>query len=293
MATKKRASRRASGRTTKRSLGTKKRGSAAHKKAGSTLVPLVGRIFSREVVGALLLVAGLFFTAAFLTGRGAFLGEAGFAALTHLLGPVGLALAPLAALAGVLLLLGSLPWLKTLGATLLLLAFATTLAGSLPEGLRFDAGSYPGRGGLLGSGLYSAIHATGGSVAAVLALVFLYVVGVLLLTGVTLEVLAEKADDLVRSLYSGLRGLFRDRWSEGEDLPVSGKMREEAPPFEGLPPMEDTAGVSRGLGDEEDEALEIVLPERRGPSGFEEEREVVTGEYVLPPLSLLNLGRGD
>ena len=293
MATKKRASRRVSGRATKGSSGAKKRGSAARKKGGTSLGPLVERAFSREVVGALLLVAGLFFTAAFLTGRGAFLGEAGFTALTHLLGPAGLALAPLAALAGILLLIGDFPWVRTLGVLLLLLAFATTLAGFLPQELRFDAGAYPGRGGLLGSGLYSAIHATGGSVAAVLALVFLYVVGILLVTGATLEVLAEKVDDLVRSLYSGLRGFFRGRRSGGEDLADSGYVREEAPPFEGPLPEENPAGASRGSGDEEDEALEIVLPERRDPSGFEEEREVVTGEYVPPPLSLLKLGRGD
>jgi S-DNA-T family DNA segregation ATPase FtsK/SpoIIIE len=274
----------------------RKRGSAGRRKGGSALIPLVEWVFSRAVVAALLLVAGLFFTAAFLTGRGAFLGEAGFAALTHLLGPVGLALAPLAALAGVLLLLiGSLPWLRTLGATLLLLAFATTLAGSLPEGLRFDAGAYPGRGGLLGSGLYSAIHAGGGSVAAVLTLVFLYTVGVLLLTGVTLEVLAEKADELARSLYSGLRGFLEKRRSGGEGLPVSGHVREEAPPLEDPPPEEDYAGASRGLGvgDEGGEVLEIVLPEGSRRSGLEEEREAMTGEYVPPPLSLLSLGRGD
>jgi S-DNA-T family DNA segregation ATPase FtsK/SpoIIIE len=293
MATKKRASRRASGRATTRFSGTRKRGSAAHRKGGLALVPLVEWVFSRAVVAALLLVVGLFFTAAFLTGRGAFLGEAGFAALTHLLGPVGLALAPLAALAGVLLLIGSLPWLRALGATLLLLAFATTLAGSLPEGLRFDAGAYPGRGGLLGSGLYSAIHAGGGSVAAVLTLVFLYTVGVLLLTGITLEVFAEKADELTRSLYSGLRGFLEKRRSGGEGLPVSGYVREEAPPLEDSPPEEDYAGASRGLGDEGGEALEIVLPEGSCRSGLEEGREVMTGEYVPPPLSLLSLGRGD
>ncbi len=237
MATKKRASRRAPGKATTGYSGTRKRGSAARRKGGSALASLVGWVFSRAVIASLLLVAGLFFTAAFLTDRGAFLGEAGFVALVHLLGPVGLALAPLAALAGVLLLIGSLPWLRILGVTLLLLAFATTLAGSLPQGLRFDAGAYPGRGGLLGSGLYSALHAGGGSVAAVLALVFLYAVGVLLLTGVTLKVLAEKADELARSLYSGLRGFLEKRRSGGEGLPVSGHVREEAPP----PPAERAA----------------------------------------------------
>jgi S-DNA-T family DNA segregation ATPase FtsK/SpoIIIE len=276
----------------------RKRGSATRRKGGLALVPLVQWVFSRAVVAALLLVAGLFFTAAFLTGRGAFLGEAGFAALTHLLGPVGLALAPLAAIVGVLLLIGCLPWLRTLGATLLLLAFATTLAGSLPEGLRFDAGAYPGRGGLLGSGLYSAIHAGGGSVAAVLTLVFLYAVGVLLLTGVTLEVLAGKADELARSLYSGVRGFLEKRRSGGEGLPVSGHAREEAPPVEEAPSLEDPlegeyAGASRGLGDEGGEALKIVLPEGSRRSGLEEKREAVTGEYMPPPLSLLRLGRGD
>src|SRR5918998_663981 len=285
MAAKKRASRRASGGAMKGSSGTRKRGSAARKKGGMSLAPLGERILSRVVVGALLLVAGLFFTAAFLTGRGAFLGEAGFAALTHLLGPAGLALAPLAALAGVLLLIGNLPWLRTFGVALLLLAFATTLAGSLPEGLRFDAGAYPGRGGLLGSGLYSAIYATGGSVAAVLALVFLYTVGVLLLTGVTLEVLAEKADELARSLYSGLRGFLEKRRSGGEGLPVSGHVREKAPPLAAPSAEEDYAGASRGLGDEGGEALEIVLPEGSHRSGLEEEREAVTGEYAPPPLS--------
>src|SRR5919112_1313187 len=295
MATRKRASRRASGRVMKRSSGTRKRGSAARKKGGTSLAPLVERItriFSPAVVGALLLVAGLFFSAAFLTGRGAFLGEAGFAALTHLLGPVGLALAPLAALAGVLLLIGSLPWLRTLGMALLLLAIATTLAGFLPENLRFDASVYPGRGGLLRSGLYSAIHTAGGTVAAVLALVFVYVVGVLLVTGVTLELLAEKADELARSLYSGLQGFLEKRRSGGDRL-TSGHAREEVPPVEDPPPEEDYAGVSRGLGDEGGEALEIVVPERRDPSGFEEDREVVTGEYLPPPLSLWSFGRGD
>jgi S-DNA-T family DNA segregation ATPase FtsK/SpoIIIE len=297
MATKKRGSRRASGRIMKGASGTRKRGSAARKKGGMPLAPLVEHTFSREVAGAVLLVAGLFCTAAFLTGRGAFLGEAGFAALTHLLGPVGLALAPLAALAGILLLIGSLPLLRTLGVALLLLAFATTLAGFLPEGLRFAPEAYTGRGGLLGSSLYSAIHAAGGSVAGVLALVFLYLVGGLLVTGVTLGLLAEKAEGLARFLYSGLRGFLEKRRSGGGDNPRSGQVREEVPPagppVEDPPPDEDHAGVPRGLGDGWDDALEIVLPQRQDPSSFEEDRAVVTGEYEPPPLSLLSLGRDD
>ena len=51
---------------------------------------------TREIVGGVLLVAGLFFSAAFVSGRGAFLGEAGLAAAKHLTGAVGPFLAPIA-----------------------------------------------------------------------------------------------------------------------------------------------------------------------------------------------------
>ncbi|MBD0357341.1 MAG: hypothetical protein ICV57_09250, partial [Rubrobacter sp.] len=71
-------------------------------------------------MGTALLVVGLFFTATFLTGRGAFLGGAGMTVVTHLMGLAGFALAPLAALTGALLLLERLPWGRTLGVVLLL-----------------------------------------------------------------------------------------------------------------------------------------------------------------------------
>src|SRR3954469_13490773 len=141
MATRKRSARRAPTRSAKRSSGTRKRGSASRRKSGIGAVFRVRETFSREVVGISLFVAGLFFTAAFLTGRGAFLGDAGFAAVTYLLGQAGLALPPLAALAGLLVLLGSLPRGRTLGATLILFATATTFA------------AYSEGGGLLGNGL--------------------------------------------------------------------------------------------------------------------------------------------
>jgi len=94
---------------------------------------------SREVVGGVLLVVGLFFSAAFVSGSGAFLGEAGSLATTRLMGVVGLSLAPFAAICGLLLLLGRLPGRRALGAALLLVAVATTLASALPPELRFSS----------------------------------------------------------------------------------------------------------------------------------------------------------
>src|SRR5215216_3463282 len=135
MAKNKRVARRASGRHT----GKRKRGSAARKKGAFKAAFIIKRAFSREVVGAILAVAGLFFTAAFLTGQGAFLGEAGLAAATRVLGLVGFALPLLAVLAGVLMLLGRLPRESSVGVALLLLAVAATLA------------AISDRGGLLGS----------------------------------------------------------------------------------------------------------------------------------------------
>ena len=85
MATNKRATRRGSGRRTEK----KKRGSAARKKGTFKGASIIKWAFSRGVVGSFLVVAGLFFTAAFLTGQGAFLGEAGLVAAKRLLGLVG------------------------------------------------------------------------------------------------------------------------------------------------------------------------------------------------------------
>ena len=161
MATRKRAKHRSS--------RTKKRGSASRRRGGIGAVFGAREVLSREVIGAALLVAGAFFTAAFLTGRGAFLGEAGLAASTYLLGIAGLALPPLAALAGLLMLLGRLPERRTLGVALLLIAVATTLAAFLPPESRFNVLAYPGYGGILGSALYAAVDAVIGDLGAKVA----------------------------------------------------------------------------------------------------------------------------
>jgi DNA segregation ATPase FtsK/SpoIIIE, S-DNA-T family len=299
MATKKRAGRRTSGVYANGSSRTKRRSS--RKKGG--VVSKARAAFSREAVGILLLVAGVFLTAAFLTGQGALLGEAGLAGATRLLGLAGFALPPLAALAGLLVLLGRLPWEKTLGATLLLFAVAATLAAFLPPEQRFELAVYTRAGGILGSGLYAAVYAAVGAIGAVLALCALYTIGFSLLTGITLyaaaQVLGDGASSLYRSLSSRARELRERRergLREGEDS-VSRESVGPAPQeidvhIEEPPPQEPPAVLSKGPAG--DQAFEVVLPERRDPVSFDEEREVVVpGEYAPPPLSLLSLGRSD
>ena len=284
MATNRRATRRPKGR----SSGTKRRSPAARKKGALSVASTIKQAFSRQVVGVFLLVAGLFFTAAFLTGQGAFLGEAGLAAATYLAGVMGLMLPPLAVLAGSLVLFGRLPRERTLGAALLLLAGAATLAAFLPPEHRFDAAAYKERGGLLGSGLYEVIHQAGGSIGASLVLGVFYAMGLSLLTGITLRAAARTAGDGARSLYLKLRTL-RERHR------VKHEKVEHPTPSEGQILEEGSAGEGRAepSGDGSGEALEVVLPEWRDSLGFEEGREqTVSGEYTPPPFSLLELGRG-
>jgi DNA segregation ATPase FtsK/SpoIIIE, S-DNA-T family len=253
-----------------------------------------GKVVSREVVGVVLLVGGLFFSAAFLSGRGAFLGEAGRLAATHLMGLVGLSLAPLAAVAGLLLLLGRMPGRRALGAALLLLAGATTLASTLPSESRLSSEYYVEAGGLVGSGVYGAVHWAAGAIGAGLLLCLLCVLGLTLFTGVSLgsaggavigrgEALLAGLRDRRRKdgvLYKGSRGAQGDRGAK-RGSETSG-MRE--PPVE-LADARDEGSVTK--------ELEIVVPVRREATPFDEESEMMPGEYVPPSPELLNLGRGD
>ena len=238
---------------------------------------------TREVVGAALLVVGLFFSAAFLSGRGAFLGEAGLLVATHLMGVVGFALAPLASIGGLLLLLGRLPGRTTLGIVLLLLAAATTFAATLPPGRRFSSGFYTEAGGIVGSGVYGAVHWTGGAIGAALALGLLYVLGLGLLTGVSLGSAVAAMRGVGETLLARLRGWRENRAprknARGGGISESPGVRDlhEEPCHE----MDKT------------KELEIVLPERRAVTDFADAREVVPGEYTPPLPSLLNPGRGD
>jgi S-DNA-T family DNA segregation ATPase FtsK/SpoIIIE len=289
MATKKRA--------THRSSGTRKRGSASRKKGGGVgdIFKGLRRVFSREVVGISLLVVGGFFTAAFLTGQGAFLGEAGLSVTAYLLGTAGLALPPLAALTGLLVLLGRLPWRKTLGAALILLALATTQAAALDHG------------GLLGSSMYAAVYAAVGSVGVALFLVSLYAAGLLLLTGISISAAAQGTGDGAYALYHYLSSMAREfserrerdrreREARTSVRPASqddgSHIEDSAQQEEPVPGATDEPAEPEG----EAEAFEIVLPERRREAvdvDAGREEVVVPGEYVPPPLSLLSLGRSD
>ncbi len=240
----------------------------------------------------MLILPGLFFTAAFLTGQGAFLGEAGLTTAKHLVGILGFALPPLAVLAGILVLLGRLPRDRTVGAALLLLACAASLAATLPPQLRLDATAFPDRGGLLGSGLYVAIYEAGGPIGAAFGLGFLYAIGLSLLTGVTLGTTARVVGDGAHSLYLKLQTSFAERRRKG---PGSVEI-EHSSASEGVAP-EGASPEEHRISEEDPpagEALEVVLPERQELSGLGEGREqVVSGEYAPPPFSLLTLGRAD
>ena len=261
----------------------------------------LGEVVTREAAGIILLVAGLFFSAAFATGRGAFLGEAGHFVATHLLGTVGLSLAPLAALAGVLLLLGRLAARAVVGVSLLLLAGAMTLAAGLPAGRMFSAGLYPEAGGVVGSGLYGAVFWAGGAIGATLALALLYALGLSLLTGVTfgsaLDVLKTACTELVRR-GRGLVVRLREKSSSGSTKKRSPERGSGSPRakeafaaremHEELPPAPE-----EGMGDSVTREFEVVLPRRREPPAFAEEREIAPGEYTPPSPSLLALGHAN
>ncbi|MDQ4062605.1 MAG: DNA translocase FtsK 4TM domain-containing protein, partial [Actinomycetota bacterium] len=265
-------------------------------------------------MGSVLIVAGLFFTTAFLTSGGAFLGEAGRAAVTGLLGLSGYALPPLAALAGLLLLLKRFPLGRSLGAALILLAAATTLAIKLSPELRFDAWAYPNAGGLLGSAVYAAVHAAGGVIGAAIVLAALYAAGILLLADISPDTAGRTIGDVVRYLYRALSSTVREfgaKLREKRDLvqpaekerPASQKsVRRDPPPpstEHSVEPVEEPAGEEEEFGeygseDEDLEPFEVVLPEPPGALGLDELREPsVPGEYAPPPLTLLKLGRSD
>jgi S-DNA-T family DNA segregation ATPase FtsK/SpoIIIE len=263
-------------------------------------------MLSRRAVGVFLLVLGLFLTAAFITGRGAYLGEAGFVAVTRLLGSVGLALAPLVTLAGALLLrIGRLPEKRTVGISLLLISLATTLAANLPAGVRFDPAYYPNRGGIVGSGLYAVLDEVGGPVGAALFLVFLYLVG-LKLTGVPLVVAARTAGEGARFLYKKSESLVMERREKRKN--ARRERRERSVTREAGPERDvQVDHMKKGPPDFPtekapiEEEFEVVLPKRQDLSSLDAAREsavrerntVFEAEYTPPPLSLLSQGRGD
>ena len=300
---------RAPRKTTKKGSG-KGRGKTTRKGASaSTRVwdGLAG-VVSRESVGVLLLAFGLFFSAAFVSGRGAFLGDAGTFVLTGLLGVPGYALAPVAAGIGLLLLLSRLTGRFVGGVALLLLAGAATFAAAQPEVRLFSARHYTEAGGILGSGFYWGMQWAGGAIGAAIAIGLLYALGLSLLTGVSfgtglgaLKVVGEKLAGLAGGLYSRLRERREEK--PGPSRTSSGA-RDRAPNSR---EKDDTGGPGvRELHEEVSEKtraiekessptreFEVVLPERRPAQAFTEERELAPGEYTPPPFSMLGLGQGD
>ena len=300
MATSKRAPR----KTQKK--GPSGRGGKKSQKGVSPLFRLrdgLGEAVTREAAAITLVVVGLFFSAAFASGRGAFLGDAGIFAATHLMGKVGLVLAPLAALAGLLLLLARLSTRGVAGAVLILLAGAMTLAARLPEQRVFSVGAYSDAGGIVGSGLYGAVYWAGGAIGATLALFLLYALGLSLLTGVTFEAALGALKSVGKGLLRRTRsfvGRLRERSRSGStSSPAAGEKggrtrRAQAQRTKDVPAVRDLHGElapdAEGSEGEATREFEVVLPQRREVQAFAGEREVTPGEYTPPPFSLLGLG---
>jgi S-DNA-T family DNA segregation ATPase FtsK/SpoIIIE len=242
------------------------------------------------VVGGVLLVAGLFFSAAFWSGRGAVLGEVGLMAATHVMGVVGLALAPLAAVAGLLLLVQRLSGRVALGAAMLVVAAATTLAARVPGELRFSSEFYTEAGGVVGSGVYGAIDWAGGYIGAALALAVLYALGLSLLTGITPPAAISAVRGTAENLRTRLHGRRENRNAEREARP---SLRDRGvEPLEELAP-EPVAQPFVVSDTDPTREFEIVLPVRPEPAELNGGTEVESGEYTPPSPSLLGLGRGD
>lgn len=277
---------------------------SAGKRAASTSrrsTVLLSRI-SREVVGGVLLVVGLFLTAAFLSGRGALLGETGMAGVTHLMGLAGLLLPPACAVVGIALLVGYLPYRRISGAGILLVAGAGTLAASLPQGRQFDAALYPEHGGLLGSVLHAAVYWIGGVVGVVLVLGVLYAVGLSLLTGVALGSALWSVREGVGGVAAGVIRRYAG-WKaarSGTNKRVSREGARRSPRRNGPEPEQRvphgaTGAAVQGVEPEDGDTreFEIVLPESGRHEKLEEVGEPVYGDYVPPSMSLLDTGSED
>lgn len=286
MATKKRAPKSSAKRATSTS---KKRRTGSGKKGwgGGSLKEGLRSSFSREAAGVLLLGLGLFFTAAFFSGRGAFLGEIGETLVTQLVGVAGILLAPLAALAGLLILLRRLKPRRAVGAGLILAAVAATFAASLPEALRFDSVAYAKAGGIIGSVIYYAVYWTAGFIGAVLVLGALYLVGLSLLTGVALRSAVTYLSEKTRAAVNSLRSFIERRKTEAGREPDAGRESVVDRVAQPEPDVEDQRG------DSEEAGFELVLPGPVEATGFVASREPSPGDYTPPPPSLLKLGSGN
>jgi len=255
---------------------------------------------TREAVGVFLLAVGLFYSAAFASGRGAFLGDAGAFVAGHLLGVLGLALAPIVAVFGLLLLLGRLSGRLAAGTVLLLLAGAASFAASLHRGQLFSVKHYPDAGGLLGSGLYAAVQGVGGAIGAAVVIGLLYLLGLSLVTTVSFAAFMGALKTVLAHVAGWTRDLLsqlKERRAGRPDPSSKTRSREKSEELRpGVPDLRDVVAPSKGTGELEGaptREFEVVLPERRPAQAFTEERKLAPGEYTPPPFSLLDLGRGD
>lgn len=246
-------------------------------------------IFTRGLLGVVLLAIGLFFTAAFLSNSGALLGDIGLVGVTRLLGVVGLSLAPLGILAGIFLLVGYGPGRRAFGVGLLLAAVATTLAVFLPEARLFDSRFYMESGGLVGSAIYAAVYWVAGLVGAVLTLALLYMVALAFITGVTSKAALDSVGNSIQNVTTKLRASFRDSRQQRAKKKPPLEKKANKPPYEPIPepPVIDEPPSSKVSDTVE---LEVVMPGPIEAPGFTEPGEVVSGDYTSPSPSLLKLG---
>lgn len=301
-------------KTTKSPGGAKKPASASRKSgkpggvsAGEWLKKCARTAFRREVFGGVLMVVGLFFTGAFLSGQGAFLGELGQFAAARLFGKVGVFLAPVAVVAGALILINRLSAKVAVGAGLLILAVVTSLSASLPPDARFNASEYAETGGIVGSGIYAAVYAAGGVIGAALALFALYLIGASLLTGVTLAIVLEAGKSLMGKTSASWQS-SRQRASERRKKTIEPaprrkrSVRVDLPHDSGAPhgvqdlhgELDEESGTRpKKPNDPSKESFEVVLPEKRETGGLEPPSEAASEDYEPPSLSLLGLGQED
>lgn len=231
---------------------------------------------SRPLVGVVLVVAGLFLSAAFVSGGGAFVGEAGRVGATHLMGVVGLlSFGPLLVLGGALVLLGGLEGKKAAGAGVLVVAFCITLALRLPDGRLFEPGAYREAGGILGSAIYAVVGGVAGIIGVVLLLGLLYVLGAYLLLEPYRDRLAARIKGLPPSVRRGRGSSSAQRGgptkTEGQKKEPEKKAKKEEPAAE-------------------KEELEVVLPESGEETPRFEALEKDFGEYSPPSPELLKRG---
>jgi S-DNA-T family DNA segregation ATPase FtsK/SpoIIIE len=290
---------------------------------GEWLKDMAKSAFRREVLGVTLIVLGLFFTAAFLIDGGAFLGELGQFAAQSLFGAVGMFLAPVAVIAAFLILINRLTASLAIGTGLLVLAVATTLASSLPANGRFEASLYSGSGGLVGSGIYTAVSVAGGAVGAAIALFVLYVLGISLVTGVTSSAAVEGVESIAEKIstgWTGFRAGRQKRKLQETKTEKSRKLETKAAParrssmrvitsdidgekcngVQDLHPelrdIDDTSPI--GAPDFEDTSFaekpdNIVVPKKKESGGINLRPDSTSADYQPPPLSLLGLGVGN